>query len=251
MATERKNPTEEGFLHWQVVVSFDRKVRLKRVKYVFGSKCHCEPSKSTAANDYVWKDETSIEGTRFELGALPIQRGDPKDWDAIVRSAKLGLFEEIPSDVLLRYYGNIKRLSADFCKPAAIQREIFVYWGATNLGKSRRAWDEAGMDAYPKDPRSKFWDGYRNQPNVVIDEFRGGIDIAHMLRWLDRYPVIVEVKGSSVVLQAQKMWITSNLHPRAWYPQVDPETMSALLRRFEIFMFFRENEDSEILVIKE
>ena len=65
------------------------------------------------------------------------------------------------------------------------------------MGRSRSS-------SIPKDPRTKFWDGYRNQENVVIDEFRGAIDIAHILRWFDRYPVIVEVKGSSVVLSAKK-----------------------------------------------
>jgi len=64
------------------------------------------------------------------------------------------------------------------------------------------------------DPRSKFWDAYSGHEHVVIDEFRGGIDISHMLRWLDRYPVLVEVKGSSVCLKAGVIWITSNLHPR-------------------------------------
>lgn len=94
-----------------------------------------------------------------------------------------------------------------------------------------------GLQAYPKDPRSKFWDGYRGQAHVVIDEFRGGIDIAHLLRWFDRYPVIVEVKGSSVVLNAKKIWITSNLAPEAWYPDTDQETIAALRRRINVTHF--------------
>lgn len=116
----------------------------------------------------------------------------------------------------------------------AIERSVSVFWGATGSGKSRRAWEQAGLDAFPKDPRTKFWDGYRGQQHVVIDEFRGGIDIAHMLRWLDRYPVIIEVKGSSTVLKATKVWITSNLHPQDWYPDLDQATKQALLRRLDI-----------------
>lgn len=102
------------------------------------------------------------------------------------------------------------------------------------MGKSRLAWEEAGMDAYPKDPRTKFWCGYRDHEHVVIDEFRGGIDIAHMLRWLDRYPVIVEVKGGAQVLKAKKVWITSNLEPKFWYPDADAATVDALMRRLNI-----------------
>jgi len=93
------------------------------------------------------------------------------------------------------------------------------------------------LDAYPKDPRTKFWDGYRDHQHVVIDEFRWGIDIAHMLRWLDKYPVVVEVKGSAVVLKAKVIWITSNMDPRKWYPDLDEETLAALLRRLTIKKF--------------
>lgn len=122
-------------------------------------------------------------------------------------------------------------------QPIGIERQCFVYWGRTGTGKSRLAWERAGTDAYPKDPRTKFWDGYQGQLHVVVDEFRGGIDISHLLRWLDRYPVIVEIKGSSVVLKATSVWITSNVNPEDWYPLLDNETKQALLRRLTITHF--------------
>lgn len=128
----------------------------------------------------------------------------------------------------------IFRIAQDHLKPIAVERKVRVYWGKTRVGKSRRAWDEAGLDAYPKDPRSKFWDGYRGHSNVVIDEFRGDIDIAHILRWFDRYPVIVEVKGTSVVLQSTDIWITTNLNPWDWYPNMDADTKDAMMERLEI-----------------
>ena len=134
----------------------------------------------------------------------------------------------------MRSYNQLKRIAVDHLQATGIEREVVVLWGRTGTGKSRRAWDEAGLEAYPKDPRTKFWDGYRGQEHVVIDEFRGGIDIAHLLRWFDRYPVIVEVKGSSVVLKATKIWITSNLSPDDWYPETDAETKAALRRRINV-----------------
>jgi hypothetical protein len=76
---------------------------------------------------------------------------------------------------------------------------------------------------------------------VVIDEFRGGIDIAHLLRWLDRYPVRVEIKGSSMPLNADQIWITSNLDPRLWYADVDQMTVDALMRRLTITEFPEQN----------
>ena len=55
---------EGGFLHWQLVVSFARKVRLGGVKSIFGSSCHAEPTRSDAARAYVHKEDTAIRETR-------------------------------------------------------------------------------------------------------------------------------------------------------------------------------------------
>lgn len=229
--------SESGFLHWQIVVGSKKKVRPTAIKSILGSSVHVEPTRSAAADEYVWKDDTAVTGTRFELGTKPINRSSVKDWEAIRGMAKGGKLDDIPPDVFIRSYVSLKRISVDYCEPVAVEREVFVFWGATGTGKSRRAWSEAGIHAYPKDPNSKYWDGYRDHEHVVIDEFRGIINISNVLRWFDRYPVLVEVKGSSAVFVGKKIWITSNIHPREWYPGLDPSTLAALLRRLSITEF--------------
>lgn len=229
---ERGNDT--GYLHWQLLVAFNNKVRLSVVKATFGTTCHAELSRSTAADSYVWKDDTRVEGTQFELGKRAFKRNSQTDWDAVLNEAKCGRMDSIPSDIVVRHYGNLRRIAMDNLQPLAQEREVKVYWGPTGVGKSRLAWQEATLEAYPKDPRTKFWDGYRGQEHVVIDEFRGGIDIAHLLRWFDRYPVNVEIKGAATTLKATKIWITSNLPPEQWYMDLDQQTKDALLRRLNV-----------------
>ncbi|ALE29569.1 replication associated protein [Lake Sarah-associated circular virus-1] len=228
---------DTGYLHWQLLVVFSRKCRLAAVKKLLGNTVHAELSRSAAATDYVWKEDTRVAGTQFELGAMPMQRNNPTDWDTVRNNARAGRLGDISGDIYVRCYNQLKRIACDHMQADPVEREVVCYWGRTGTGKSRRAWDEASLDAYPKDPRSKFWDGYRGQEHVVLDEFRGGIDIAHVLRWFDRYPVMVEVKGSSVPLKATKIWITSNLPPESWYPELDDETKQALRRRMNITHF--------------
>lgn len=234
---QREVGGESGYEHWQVCVNFTRPVRLSAVVKIFGSGTHWEPTRSEAALSYCVKEDSAVPDTKFEYGKKPVQRGDERCWDEILACCKSGEFERIPADVYLRYYGNIQRIARDNLVPVAIERTVRVYWGATGTGKSRRAWSEAGLEAYPKDPRTKFWDGYAGHEHVVVDEFRGGIDIGHVLRWFDRYPVLVEVKGSAVVLKAKALWLTSNLDPRLWYKDCDPETVAALMRRLEVVYF--------------
>lgn len=144
---------ESGFLHWQLVASFSRAIRRSAVLRLFPGGAHVEPTRSEAARDYVWKQDTRVDGTQFEFGQLPFRRNNKRDWDAILDSAKNGNLTDIDAATLVTHYGNLKRIQRDHLRPTALVRSVYVYWGATGTGKSRLAWDNAGFDAFPKDPR--------------------------------------------------------------------------------------------------
>lgn len=164
---------EGGFRHWQVLLVFSTQVRLPQCKLYAGERAHVEPTRSPAAEDYVWKEQSRVEGSQFELGVQPFRRNDPVDWGRIREAAKDGRVDDIPDQVFVQNYQSIKRIEKDYMSAEGMERKIWFFYGVSGAGKSRRAWQEAGDDAYPKDPNSKFWDGYRGQENVVIDEFRG------------------------------------------------------------------------------
>lgn len=219
-----------GYLHWQILAYFARKCSLSHLRELFGP-CHFEPTRSKSAEDYVWKEATRIDGTQFEFGERPTKLNSRTDWDAIWDHALRRKILRIPANIRVRCYSTLRRIGEDYMETTGFQRHCYVLWGPTGTGKSHRAWDEAGMDAYSKDPRTKFWCGYRGQQNVVVDEFRGVIDIANILRWTDRYPVSVETKGGAVPLLAENFWFTSNLDPQFWWPELDQATYQAFLRR--------------------
>lgn len=227
---------EGGFVHWQVVCCFGKKVRFGTVKEVFGSTAHIELSRSAAANEYVHKDETAIDDTRFELGELPFKRNDATDWARIKEQAQAGRLNDIDADIYVRNYSSLKRIALDNMAPQPGERSVTVFWGPTGTGKSHRAWLEAGFDAYPKPPTTKWWDGYQPEKHdhVVIDEFDGQVGITHLLRWFDKYPCVVEQKGGGCCLIAKRIWITSNIAPEDWYPEGKPAQVAALMRRLTV-----------------
>lgn len=65
---------ESGFHHWQIVAGFPNGVRLSAVKKAFGRTCHAEPTRSAAAEAYVFKTDTAVAGSSFELGRKPFKR---------------------------------------------------------------------------------------------------------------------------------------------------------------------------------
>lgn len=226
---------DSGYHHWQLFVAFSSKKSLAQVTGVFGVRCHAEISRSEAAIAYVWKEETRIEGTQIEFGCRPIRRNSVTDWESVWEAAKSRDLGSIPANIRVSCYRTIQSIASDH--EIAVRRpsiSVRVFWGLTGSGKSFTAWEEAGESAYVKDPRSKFWCAYSGQENVIIDEFRGGIDISHLLRWLDVYACRVETKGSDRPLLATKFWITSNVEPRYWYPDLDESSVNALLRRLTV-----------------
>lgn len=228
-----------GLEHWQFCIAFNScDTTLAQAKSYFVPQIHLEKTRSVAAHDYVWKDETAVPGTRFEVGQLPLRRNNKRDWDTILANAKNGEFDEIPSDVYVQHYSKIRRIAVD--NSINIWRGPItanIYWGQSGTGKSRRAWFEGGHDAYIKDPCTKWWDGYKGQETVIIDEFTGLIKIEHVLRWLDRYPCNVEIKGATVPLRATKFFLTSNKDPNDWFPEASQDQVAALRRRCNITHF--------------
>lgn len=226
---------DQGYLHWQFICLLKTKARRPTLVRLFPG-VHAELSYCEAANEYC-RDGTGVPGTQFEHGSRPVKRNSSQDWASILSAAKDGLLDSIPPDIVIRYYGSLKRIAADNIRPVAVECSTKVFWGKTNTGKSHTAWKEAGLDAFIKNPNTKWWDGYRGQRNVIIDEFRGRIDISYLLLWTDKYPRTVEVKGTTVPLLCENIWILSNLPPDKWYPDADEETLQALMRRLKVTNF--------------
>lgn len=227
-ATERE--------HWQFVFYVHREMTLNQVKALFPNSTHLELSRSAAANAYVHKDETAVPDSKFELGQQPLRRNAKTDWDLVRRLAQNGEFDNIPSDVYIRYRSNLRAIHIESVRPT-FRNGIYVkvFWGIPGTGKTHRAITEAeatGKPFYIKNSRTKWWDGYQGEENVIFDEFSGdAIDVDYCKRWWDKFPCLVEYKGGSTILKATKIWITSNIHPDFWFRNVDEIHRTAIMRR--------------------
>lgn len=232
--------TEGGYLHWQMIAYFSKKVTVAKVKEIFGDGIHVEKTKSKAAEDYVWKEDTRVPNTQFELGQKSLKRNSDKDWDQVWEDAKDGNLMNIPADIRIRSYHTLKRIRKDYDKPPLRENvEVRCFWGNPKTGKSHLAWQEASITGNPyiKGSTTKWWDGYQGEDCVIIDEFRGQIALEHLLKWFDKWPCSVEEKGGQMALKATKFWIISNLSPDQWYPGLDAESLAALRRRMTVVHF--------------
>lgn len=112
---------------------------------------------------------------------------------------------------------------------------VIVLWGATGMGKTRRAYEiaeKSGKPFYVKPSDTKWWNGYNGESIAVLDEVAGQVPLPTLLCWLDRYPCAIESKGDVCKLGVTKWILTSNYHPETWYGSAGTASNEALMRRF-------------------
>jgi len=235
-----KEVSSTGTPHLQGYIILEKTQRLSGLKKIH-PHAHWEIAKGTTEENIKY---CSKENNYEEIGQRPksskaIGEDERERWSLILKHAKEGTLEQHDPSTFFRHYSTAERIYAEYARPKPIERTCNVFYGATGTGKSYDACSQTDPnDTFVKDPRSRFWYGYSGQKNMIIDEFRGGIDIAHLLRWLDRYPYNVEIKNSNRVCKVENIWITSNLHPRDWYPDLDEDTRNALLRRIKVTRYW-------------
>lgn len=196
-------------------------------------KIHVAPRiKSQAeARNYCMKEDTRADPT-----AVPIEygifekdidgnAGKRTDLEACAKHIEEnGLDSAIfmYAGIYMRYHGGMEKLASHYQKKRKLGDDITVtvLWGVSGAGKTYQAWTRESGDVYIKDPTQKWWDGYNGEEAVIIDEIKTGqiVDMSTLLRWIDRYPCRVERKGSSNMLNARRFYLTSNQHPKDWYP---------------------------------
>jgi len=224
---------ENGTYHFQFVQTFGRQIRLTHYKKVNKNISARPVIVDNGVEKYCMKEDTRIEGP-WEFGTRPMNRNSKKDWDDIWLNAKRGNMEEIPSDVRVRCYSNLKKIEKDHIevKDSDDVRGVWI-WGAAGYGKSRMA-RERFPNAYPK-LCNKWWDGYQNQQYVIMDDI--GLEhkcLGQQLKiWADRYGCILENKGGAMSSNFKKFVVTSQYSIEQIF-EGDQQTIEALRRRFEV-----------------
>lgn len=119
---------------------------------------------------------------------------------------------------------------------------VVVYLGNAGIGKSRAAMSQCvgGNGIVVTSPGKlgdSFWImGYRGEPVLVLDEFRGTIPYGLLLRILDRLPINdLPVKFGTGSAHWTKVIITTNLPWMSWYKDVDLGPLARRLHTGGVF----------------
>lgn len=231
---------DSGTPHLQGVVCWTTMKSLNQMKELH-PRAHWEAMRGTAAQaaEYCKKD-----GDFYEAGEAPFtqeQKGlSEKDrWAHALLAVREGRLEEIPADIIGRHLKSLEYAARALQPEAQLLDGVLEHewwYGSPGTGKTRKAYEE-NPGAYFKDPKERWWDGYKGEDVVIVDDFdkyqisQGG----DMKRWLDRYPFQAPVKGGYINIRPRKIIITSNYHPDdIWEDQI---TQAAIGRRVKVVSF--------------
>lgn len=234
--------------HIQGFINLRSRIRFKAAKTLLGERAHIERARGSDSDN---RKYCTKGGDYIEDGS-PQQQGQRNDLancaQAIAKGFSLKrVAEEFPTQYI-RYERGIRAYRDIICPPPerSTKTIVSVCVGKPGTGKShfcREQTLKSGEETYYK-PRGDWWDGYRQQPNVVIDDFYGWIKYDELLKICDKYPYRVPVKGSFEVFNSTRIYITSNSYVSDWY-KFEGFEQDAILRRLNDYLYFYFDENKQ------
>ncbi|WBG01480.1 replication-associated protein [army ant associated cyclovirus 5 170_4] len=225
-----------GTPHLQGFCNLHKPMRFSTIKKHLTDRIHIEKANGSDEQN---KTYCSKAGDIFEEGT-PQRQGQRTDLQLLVAAVQNGetqpkMLAELFPTAYIKYFRGIENW-LKITKPIPVRAhktDVAYYWGPPGTGKSRRALEEAtaafGDSIYYK-PRGLWWDGYKQQDGVIIDDFYGWIKYDEMLKICDRYPYKVQIKGGFEEFTSKKIWITSNVDTDLLY-KFDGYNVAAIERR--------------------
>lgn len=182
----------------------------------------------------------------FESGEVPKnEQGQRKDLDSFKDSIADGslrvesILEENP--YIYHMYGRTLEKLEDLALRKKYRTEMTLCdWlvAETGKGKSHRAFSNYSPEThYVLNLQDKgWWEGYKQQEIVVINEFRGQIAYGELLDLIDKWPKTVPRRGREPMpFTSKKIIITSSMTPDEVYHNLSlSDSLNQLYRRIKI-----------------
>lgn len=240
---------DEGTPHYQGYCMFSKQQYLATVRrWLPGA--HLSVARGTPAQNrsYCSKEDGRI-GDFCEIGIFPEQeRGKRTDLIELHQRLQSGLtnkqYAQEYFDLFIRHPSLVSNFNAANieARDENTQPRSWLLIGPSGYGKSRfarRLAKHLGGGLY-RHCLGKWFDGYRGERTLLFDDFRGSsLSFTDFKCICDRYPIRVEVKGTSCELAATNFIFTANTEPTTWWKEeVTGMELEAIFRRIGKTLWF-------------
>lgn len=230
----KETAPDTGTPHLQGYMYFKTPVRLSQLKKL-NSRAHWEICKGTqeqnvtyCKKDHLWEERGERQMTPEEKGKKGAEKIAAR-WE-LVKQRK---WELLPPEQLKQYM-----FAEQAIKPMPQDNDamdnIWVY-GKSGSGKSR--WCRQTYPGFYWKGMSKWWDGYKGEEVVVLDDFDPGHaeKLTYYLKiWTDHYAFNAEVKGAMLKIRPKTFIVTSQYTIDEAFAHMDDQAREAIKRRFTV-----------------
>lgn len=231
-----------GRVHHQGFIYFKNARKSKKGVAKQLDKCHVEICKGSIDQNF---DYCSKDGKITEIGRRP-QQGKRTDLISIKNKIMEGKTTVddicVENPIAYHQYGRTLNKLEDIALRKKYRKwmtQCDWIWGPTGVGKSHIAMKKYYAEPencyiYPND--NGWWDAYKGQETVIINEFRGGIPYGELLELIDKWPKQVRRRNREPVpFLAKKIIITSSLPPEEVYHNLSyNDSLDQLKRRINL-----------------
>lgn len=236
---------ESGTPHLQGYAELKKQTSFNVVrKYMFNAHIEARHGTPQQASDYCQKEdkEPYIDG----IMSNPGKRTDIEDIKTMANEGA-SLYQVMTECPASWRFLSATRLYMNLAANRGVQKhrniEVTVIYGVSDSGKSHYVTEREPQDLYwVPNSAGKWFDGYDGQEAILFDDFYGEIDFSFWLRLLDKYHLMLPVKGSFTPARYTRVYITSNTHPSTWYT----DTHGAFKRRITHMIHKTEKYSKEV-----
>ncbi len=249
LAWGRETCPKSKKVHMQVWMQLHKKKTFGGVKRLVGNKkIHLEACRGDEHDNdiyckkdgsYQCKGEFVVQGQRTDLEGIKTMIDEGKQMKEI-------------ADENFEAYCKYHR-AFDKYEQMVIQEKtrgfrkvkVIVHCGDTGTNKTRTAVESSNSYYKIQGDDLQWFDGYKQEKTLIIDEYSNQVNITKLLGLLDGYQLRLPVKGGFTYANWENVYITTNL--RKLHENAKKEHQDALNRRItSVVSTFKENDVEQL-----
>lgn len=225
-------PHLQGRVTWKRAYTWSALHKLAERVWWSPTKAKSDWNYALKVGSVIFREEDNRQqGARTDLYSLKDQ----------ILTGKKSVNEIVETDpVAFHQYGRTLERLETIYRNKTIRTEMtgcVWYWGPTGVGKSHIAFQNYSPETHYNWTNDRgWWDGYAQQETVIMNDFRGEIEYAKMLKLIDKFPETVIRRGKEPInFTSKRIIVTSSKPPEEIYRRREFEDkIEQLMDRIEV-----------------
>lgn len=263
---EKGDKTGNEHMHVQLSMKHAR-TRAATQKFLNLGPHHCNPTVDLKASiayckkqdqwvefgePPVFKEDQGHHGVKGKAAGPKGGQMEKNRWDRARELARVGDFDSVDAQIQICHFKGLEhvreRAVLENRNLEDTEEPMQYWWGPTGTGKTRTA-----RTLYPNaffKARSKWWDGYKAEEVVVIDEIEpeDNKHLASLFKvWLDRGRFSAETKGGSMIIRPRVIILISNYSMEEVFVGDPTKVLNPMRRRCDVAHFKKYGETPEVV----